>query len=145
MKAEERMEMGKLEIGKLEQGVEQMLENAEGGIAGMEKKIEGALHAAEAEVGSAEHQVEDAVERIKARLMRKVERITAVAEEVTEIPRVARDDKAGVRRTLPSFLAKVMAEAESGADGKQIDRMLSGLTVEQRVAVKMQMVKAGMI
>ena len=126
----------------------EIVEKVESEIRKFEGEAGAMVEKAEAKASEVVHEVEDAVERIKARLMRKVERITAVAEEVAEekqIPRVDRYDKAGVRRTFPSFVAKVMAEAESGADGKQIDRMLSGLTVEQRVAVKMQMVKAGMI
>lgn len=56
------------------------------------------------------------------------------------------DGQGTSRKTMNSFVAKAMAAAEGGGhDAKQIDAMLYGLSIEQRMAVKMQMVKAGML
>lgn len=100
-------------------------------------------------------------------LTEKIERITAAVEVESEPSRTAQEGapaqdgalshpsrfraKNGApgavsseRKTVSPFMAKIMAEAE-GADPKRIDAMLNGLSVEQRIAVKMQMKRAGMI
>jgi hypothetical protein len=100
-------------------------------------ELKRAAEAVEKLVARIEKQGEELMQKIEAqseKLAARIEKISAAVEE----------DEAPVRKTLPTFLAKVMAEAE-GRDPKEIDQMLCGLAVEQRIAVKMQMVRAGMI
>jgi len=58
--------------------------------------------------------------------MEVVERLVAVADERTA---------EGGRKTVLPFLAKLIAEAEG--DEKKLEEALKGLSVEQRIAVKM--------
>jgi hypothetical protein len=96
-----------------------------------------------------EKQGAELLQKVEAKceeLSQRIERITANVDGNS--PRRDTENHGQIpgasRKTMNSFLAKVMAEAE-GADPKQIDQMLAGLTIEQRLAVKMQMVKAGML
>lgn len=121
-------------------------------------ELKRAAEAVEALVSKMEQQGEALMEKVEAqcgKLAEKIEKITAVAEDEEQShpsrKECAQDGAPNVspgvvssRKTMSSFVAKIMAEAE-GADPKQIDGMLNGLTVEQRVAVKMQMMRAGIL
>lgn len=124
------MEEIKAELEKVETGAEGLMQE-------IEEKAEGLMEKIEAE---------------GIKLMKRIEKITAEAEDGGSHPSRIERAKNGApelsssRKTMNSFVEKAMAAAEgAGHDAKQIDAMLYGLSIEQRMAVKMQMVKAGIL
>ena len=125
-----------------------------------------------AAVTALEQALDRTVSRIEANqeaLTTKVERIVAAIEEsdsgsrklleerVAELERANHELKAqagrlteqAARKTLPalvtSLLAKNGIEPEQKLDAATLDQTLASLSVEQRIAVKAQMARAGLI
>ena len=118
------------------------------------EQLKRAAEAVESLVKRVEQQGEELMHKVEAqceKLAERIEKITAAVEEESHPSPPSAQDGApkscpSERKTMNSFVAKIMAEAEgAGHDPKQIDSMLNGLTIEQRVAVKMQMMKAGIL
>jgi hypothetical protein len=75
-------------------------------------------------------------------------------ERVAELERSNADLKAQaarmVRKTLPPMVSAILAKSGSDGDGERIersvlDKTLQSLSVEQRIAVKAELARAGMI
>jgi hypothetical protein len=94
------------------------------------------------------------VEKISA-TVEQSRRETELAEKLAEAERVIAELKAAahtavnpVRRTLPAGTAEMLAKHGIGdgpVDARKLDAALSGLSLEQRIAVKTQLLRAGSI
>ncbi|MGD0630359.1 MAG: hypothetical protein ABR987_13465 [Terracidiphilus sp.] len=105
-------------------------------------------------------------ERVATALSGEVERISAtveqsrreveLAEKLAEAERELRDLKASaaatvvnpLRRTVPAATSEMLAKhgiADGPVDVRALDAALSGLSLEQRIAVKTQLLRAGAI
>ncbi len=95
------------------------------------------------------------VERITA-TVEQSRRETELAEKLTEAEREIAQLKAGsgssalnpMRKTVPSTTSEMLAKhglGEGPVDVKTLDGALAGLSLEQRIAVKSQLLRAGAI
>ena len=74
-----------------------------------------------------------------------VERLEAAERELAEL-KAARETP--LRRTLPTATAEMLAKhglSEGPVDVRTLDAALAGLSLEQRIAVKSQLLRAGAI
>jgi hypothetical protein len=95
------------------------------------------------------------VERISAtvdqsrRESEMFERLTAVEHELAELKAAASSTIANpLRRTLPASTSEMLAKHGIGngpVDVRTLDAALAGLSLEQRIAVKTQLLRAGAI
>ena len=120
-------------------------------LMGSAEKLAGAVEALERALARLDEQ--------HAALNAKVERIVAAVEEkapeeglkerVAELERVNGELKAQVgRKTLPPLVATLLGKnysEEEGVEAEKLDKALSSLSVEQRIAVKAEMARAGII
>jgi len=92
------------------------------------------------------------VERISATVEQSrreaelIEKLAAAEEEIAALKAAAQPTVAPVRRTLPSGTAEMLAKhgiGEGPVDVRTLDAALSGLSLEQRIAVKTQLLRAG--
>jgi len=77
------------------------------------------------------------------------EKLTAAEQELAEVKAKAADTVLNpLRRTLPSATSEMLAKrgiGEGPINVKALDEALSGLSLEQRIAVKTQLLRAGAI
>jgi hypothetical protein len=77
------------------------------------------------------------------------ERLTAVEHELAELKAAASSTIANpLRRTLPASTSEMLAKHGIGdgpVDVRTLDAALAGLSLEQRIAVKTQLLRAGAI
>ncbi len=95
------------------------------------------------------------VERISAtveqsrREMELAEKLAAVERELAEVKAASAPNALNpLRRTLPSATSEMLAKhgiGEGPVDVRALDAALSGLSLEQRIAVKTQLLRAGAI
>jgi ABC-type transporter Mla subunit MlaD len=131
----------------------------------MEQEIMQQLMGSAEKLAGAAEALERALARLDeqhAALDAKVERIVAAIEEkvpeeglkelVAEVERANADLKAqagrAARKTLPPLVATLLGKnysAEEGIEAEKLDKALSSLSVEQRIAVKAEMARAGII
>ena len=75
-------------------------------------------------------------------------RLATMEQELAELKAAAQSSAASVRHTLPSGTAEMLAKHGIGdgpVDVKTLDAALGGLSLEQRIAVKSQLLRAGAI
>jgi len=94
------------------------------------------------------------VERISAtveqsrRELELTEKLAAAEKELAELKASAATVANPLRRTLPASTSEMLAKhgiAEGPVDVRALDAALSGLSLEQRIAVKTQLLRAGAI
>jgi hypothetical protein len=95
------------------------------------------------------------VERISAtveqsrREVELTEKLAAVERELSELKAAAAQNVlTPLRRTLPSTTSEMLAKhgiGEGPVDVRTLDTALAGLSLEQRIAVKSQLLRAGAI
>ena len=94
------------------------------------------------------------VERISAtveqtrRETELAEKLAATERELAELKAAAQNVANPLRRTLPAATAEMLAKhgiGEGPVDVRTLDAALSGLSLEQRIAVKTQLLRAGAI
>lgn len=95
------------------------------------------------------------VERISATVEQSrretelAEKLAAVERELAEVKAAAAQNTANpLRRTMPAATAEMLAKhgiGEGPVDVRTLDAALSGLSLEQRIAVKTQLLRAGAI
>jgi hypothetical protein len=94
------------------------------------------------------------VERISAtveqtkRELELAEKLGAAEREVADLKAAAVREPAPLRRTVPPSTSEMLAKhgiAEGPVDVRALDAALSGLSLEQRIAVKTQLLRAGAI
>ena len=78
------------------------------------------------------------------------EKLAAAEQELAELKAAAQSHAgaASVRRTLPAGTAEMLAKHGIGdgpVDARALDAALGGLSLEQRIAVKTQLLRAGAI
>ena len=94
------------------------------------------------------------VERISAtveqsrRELELTEKLAATEKELAELKASAATVANPLRRTLPASTSEMLAKhgiSEGPVDVRTLDAALSGLSLEQRIAVKTQLLRAGAI
>jgi len=76
------------------------------------------------------------------------EKLAAVEQELAELRAAAQTAVSPVRRTLPAGTAEMLAKhglGEGPVDVRALDTALNGLSLEQRIAVKTQLQRAGAV
>ena len=116
-----------------------------------EKEMVERLEAATAQLENTLHWLEE----WQGQLSGEVERITATVEQSrreTELAEVkasaAQNALNPLRRTVPAATAEMLAKqgiGEGPVDVRALDAALAGLSLEQRIAVKTQLLRAGAI
>jgi len=102
-----------------------------------------------------QHDLSGEVERISATVEQSQrereleEKLAAVEHELAEVKAAAEQSGLSVlRRTVPAATAEMLAKhgiGEGPVDVGKLDAALSGLSLEQRIAVKTQLLRAGAI
>jgi hypothetical protein len=94
------------------------------------------------------------VERISAtveqskRELELTDKLTAAEREIAELKAGAVHEPMPLRRTVPPSTSEMLAKhgiAEGPVDVRTLDAALAGLSLEQRIAVKTQLMRAGAI
>ena len=76
------------------------------------------------------------------------EKLAAVEQELADLRAAAQSSSAAMRKTISSGAAEMLAKhgiGEGPVDVKSLDAALGGLSLEQRIAVKTQLLRAGAI
>jgi len=102
-----------------------------------------------------QHDLSGEVEKISATVEQSQrereleEKLAAVERELAEVKAAAAQNGLSVlRRTVPAATAEMLAKhgiGEGPVDVRTLDAALSGLSLEQRIAVKTQLLRAGAI
>jgi hypothetical protein len=101
-----------------------------------------------------ERQSAGEVERISAtvepgkREAELAERLTATERELAELKAAAQTVLNPLRKTVPAATSEMLAKhgiGEGPVDVRTLDAALAGLSLEQRIAVKSQLLRAGAI
>jgi hypothetical protein len=131
-------------------GEKNMVERLEAAAAALEK----ALSLVEERVAAATA-LSGEVERISAtvdqsrREAELTEKLATVERELAEVKAAsAQNALSPLRRTMPAATAEMLAKhgiGEGPVDVRALDAALSGLSLEQRIAVKTQLLRAGAI
>jgi ATP-dependent Lon protease len=114
--------------------------------------LEKALHWLDEKQGA----ISSDVERISASVEQSrreaelSEKLAAAEQELADLKAAAQsgDGAAAVRRTLPAGAVEMLAKhgvADGPVDARALDAALAGLSLEQRIAVKTQLLRAGAI
>ena len=94
------------------------------------------------------------VERISATVEQSrreaelAEKLAAAERELAEVKASASTVLSPLRRTMPAATAEMLAKrgiSDGPVDVNALDAVLNGLSLEQRIAVKMQLLRAGAI
>ena len=94
------------------------------------------------------------VERISAtveqskRELELADKLTIAERELAELKAAAAHESMPLRRTVPPSTSEMLAKhgiAEGPVDVRTLDAALAGLSLEQRIAVKTQLMRAGAI
>jgi uncharacterized protein involved in exopolysaccharide biosynthesis len=76
------------------------------------------------------------------------EKLAAVEQELAEVRAAAQASPNPLRRTVPASTSEMLAKhgiGEGPVDVRALDTALAGLSLEQRIAVKSQLLRAGAI
>jgi hypothetical protein len=76
------------------------------------------------------------------------EKLAAVEQELAEVKAAAQSTSNPLRRTVPASTSEMLAKhgiGEGPVDVCTLDAALAGLSLEQRIAVKSQLLRAGAI
>jgi ATP-dependent Lon protease len=76
------------------------------------------------------------------------EKLAAVEQELAEVRAAAQQAPNPLRRTVPASTSEMLAKhgiGEGPVDVRTLDAALAGLSLEQRIAVKSQLLRAGAI
>src|SRR3569833_269567 len=92
------------------------------------------------------------VERISAtveqtkRELELADKLAAAERELADLKAAAVHESSALRRTVPASTSEMLAKhgiADGPVDVRALDSALSGLSLEQRIAVKTQLLRAG--
>ena len=110
----------------------------------MEEKVE--LQATEDKIGVALNKLEQVIARMEAQyeaMNAKIDRIVAAVEEDAKEEVKA---SASQRKTVSPVIANLLAKSGvENFEGSAVEKALSGLSVEQRIAVKAELARAGVL
>lgn len=94
------------------------------------------------------------VERISAtveqtkRELELADKLASTERELADLKAAAVHESSPLRRTVPASTSEMLAKhgiAEGPVDVRTLDAALSGLSLEQRIAVKTQLLRAGAV
>ena len=108
--------------------------------------LERALAALEERQGEVQR-ISATVEQSK-RELELADKLAAAEREIAELKATAAREPLPLRRTVPPSTSEMLAKhgiAEGPVDVRALDAALSGLSLEQRIAVKTQLLRAGAI
>lgn len=120
-----------------EQAIQKMNESTERLVAAAE-----ALQQTLAVISAQQQEISAKVDRIVAAIDEK--RLEAEAD----VPHLPKEGRCGApRKTMSPLVTAILAKngVEDGTDALVLDKALAGLSPEQRIAVKSEMAKAGLI
>lgn len=143
MQGEMEMQEGRELLDRLENAAT-LLERTLGWLDQKQEQIAGQVEKISATVEVSKREEELAAKLADAE--RQIEELRAGREDraVVGVPRVLES----LRRTLPSSAVDMLAKqglGESHVDVRMLDAALSGLSLEQRIAVKSQLRRAGAV
>ena len=134
----------------MEQDEKDMVERLEAATASLEKTLNRLEKREEALSGEVER-ITATVEPAAAsrRETELAEKLAAVERELAEVKAASSGDVVNpLRRTMPAATREMLAKhgiGEGPVDVRALDAALSGLSLEQRIAVKTQLLRAGAI
>lgn len=108
--------------------------------------LERALSALEERQGEVER-ISATVEQSK-RELELADKLAAAEREIAELKAGAGHEATPLRKTIPASTSEMLAKhgiGEGPVDVRTLDAALSGLSLEQRIAVKTQLLRAGAI
>jgi len=132
-----------------DKNVEQITESTQRLVAAAE-----ALQKAMIEISAQQAEISAKIDKIVAAIEEKAEGTTALAVEAGGIPHLPKDGRYRApsvthfgRKTLSPMVTMILAKSgvEDGAEVAMLDKALATLAPEQRIAVKSEMARAGII
>jgi septal ring factor EnvC (AmiA/AmiB activator) len=137
----------KKERKNMEQGETNIVERLEAATAALEKTLSW-LEERQGELSGEVERISATVEQSR-RETELAEKLAVVERELAEVKAAASQNALNpLRRTMPAATAEMLAKHGIGdgpVDVRSLDAALSGLSLEQRIAVKTQLLRAGAI
>ena len=131
----------------MEQGEENIVERLEAATTALEKTLSW-LEERQGELSGEVERISATVEQSR-RETELAEKLAAVERELAEVKAASTQNALNpLRRTMPAATAEMLAKHGIGdgpVDVRSLDAALSGLSLEQRIAVKTQLLRAGAI
>ena len=131
----------------MEQGEKNIVERLEAATTALEKTLSW-LEERQGELSGEVERISATVEQSR-RETELAEKLAAVERELAEVKAVSSQNALNPpRRTMPAATAEMLAKHGIGdgpVDVRSLDAALSGLSLEQRIAVKTQLLRAGAI
>ena len=131
----------------MEQGEKNIVERLEAATTALEKTLSW-LEERQGELSGEVERISATVEQSR-RETELAEKLAAVERELAEVKAAASQNALNpLRRTMPAATAEMLAKHGIGdgpVDVRSLDAALSGLSLEQRIAVKTQLLRAGAI
>jgi septal ring factor EnvC (AmiA/AmiB activator) len=131
----------------MEQGEGKIVERLEAATTALEKTLSW-LEQRQGELSGEVERISATVEQSR-RETELAEKLAAVERELAEVKAASTQNALNpVRRTMPAATAEMLAKHGIGdgpVDVRSLDAALSGLSLEQRIAVKTQLLRSGAI
>ena len=131
----------------MEQGETNIVERLEAATIALEKTLSW-LEERQGELSGEVERISATVEQSR-RETELAEKLVAVERELAEVKAASAQNALNpLRRTMPAATAEMLAKHGIGdgpVDVRSLDAALSGLSLEQRIAVKTQLLRAGAI
>ena len=131
----------------MEQGEKNIVERLEAATTALEKTLSW-LEERQGELSGEVERISVTVEQSR-RETELAEKLAAVERELAEVKAASAQNALNpLRRTMPAATAEMLAKHGIGdgpVDVRSLDAALSGLSLEQRIAVKTQLLRAGAI
>jgi septal ring factor EnvC (AmiA/AmiB activator) len=131
----------------MEQGEKNIVERLEAATTALEKTLSW-LEERQGELSGEVERISATVEQSR-RETELAEKLAAVERELAEVKAASAQNAVNpLRRTMPAATAEMLAKHGIGdvpVDVRSLDAALSGLSLEQRIAVKTQLLRSGAI
>jgi len=131
----------------MEQGEKNIVERLEAATTALEKTLSW-LEERQGELSGEVERISATVEQSR-RETELAEKLAAVERELAEVKAASAQNALNpLRRTMPAATAEMLAKHGIGdgpVDVRSLDAALSGLSLEQRIAVKTQLLRSGAI
>jgi len=131
----------------MEQGEKNIVERMEAATTALEKTLSW-LEERQGELSGEVERISATVEQSR-RETELAEKLAAVERELAEVKAASAQNALNpLRRTMPAATAEMLAKHGIGdgpVDVRSLDAALSGLSLEQRIAVKTQLLRTGAI
>ena len=131
----------------MEQGEKNIVERLEAATTALEKTLSW-LEERQGELSGEVERISATVEQSR-RETELAEKLAAVERELAEVKAASAQNALNpLRRTMPAATAEMLAKhgiGDGSVDVRSLDAALSGLSLEQRIAVKTQLLRSGAI